>query len=82
MKTAISIPDDVFAEFEVLAKERGLSRSRIYVLALSAFLEKERDAKITGQLNAIYSKEKNDLDPGLHRAQAKTFYENTKDDVW
>jgi hypothetical protein len=67
---------------EVLAKERGLTRSRLYVLAMSAYLERERDEKITEELNAYFSKHSNDLDPGLRRAQSKTLYESTKDDVW
>lgn len=82
MKTAISIPTDVFMACEVLAKERGLTRSRLYVLALNSYLEKERGEKITEQLNAIFSKEKNELPPGFRRAQAKAIHESTKDDVW
>lgn len=82
MKTAVSIPDDVFAEFEVIAKSRGVTRSHIYVVALREFLERQRGEKITEQLNAIFSKETNDLEPGLRRAQAKALYESTKDDVW
>lgn len=82
MKTAISLPDDVYEAAEALAKERGLPRSHIYVLALRSYLEQQRGEKIMEQLNEFYSKEKNDLDPGLQRAQARTWIESTQDDEW
>jgi metal-responsive CopG/Arc/MetJ family transcriptional regulator len=40
MKTAISLPDSVFAEAEALAQELGLSRSELYTQALQAYLSK------------------------------------------
>lgn len=56
MKTAISIPDDVFKRAEYLAKKRGVSRSEFYVAAIKAFIEPP-PTEITGLLDAVYGKD-------------------------
>ena len=65
MKTAISIPDDVFHQAEYLARKKGLSRSQFYVQALNAHIEKLSNAQrsITDQLNRVY-----DRDPSYDQA--------------
>lgn len=71
MKTAISIPDELFEFAEQFAQERGLSRSELYVTALRQYLQEHRGEDITEQLNAIYETEPNALAPDLTRAQAR-----------
>jgi predicted transcriptional regulator len=51
MKTAVSIPDDIFAEAEKLAQTLELSRSALYAKALKEMLERIRDDAITAQIN-------------------------------
>ena len=77
MKTAISIPDPVFKTAERLAKRLGLSRSELYVRAISSYVEKHKGQKVTEILNEIYgSKENQGLEPGFKRAQMKTVYKD------
>jgi predicted transcriptional regulator len=52
MKTAVSIPDPVFRAAEQLAKRLKLSRSRLYALALTEFVDRHADDTITRRLNA------------------------------
>lgn len=52
MKTAVSIPDDLFQQAEKLAQELDLSRSALYAKALKEMLERIRDDAITAQINA------------------------------
>jgi predicted transcriptional regulator len=66
MKTAVSIPDDVFKKAEYLAKKRGLSRSQFYVMAIKAFIS-EPDDDITRALNDLYG-EQDAPDPVIERA--------------
>jgi hypothetical protein len=47
MKTAISIPDDVFRRAERLAKKRKMSRSQLYTAALVRMLDAVPDEAIT-----------------------------------
>lgn len=82
MKTAISLPDDVFEAADALAKERGVPRSQIYVLALRSYLEQQRGDKIMEQYNAYFADEKNELDSGLRRAQTRSLLKSTDGDVW
>lgn len=39
MKTAISIPDDVFAQAEHLARSKGVTRSELYTKALHFYIQ-------------------------------------------
>lgn len=53
MKTAVSIPDTLFAAADALARRRGISRSRLYAQALTNELGREADAAITAQLDEV-----------------------------
>ena len=54
MKTAISIPDEIFKEAEALAHQMGISRSELYVTAIALFLESKSEIAITESLNEVY----------------------------
>ena len=65
MKTAISISDDVFREAEITAKQLGLSRSKLYTLAIDEFVQNHKPDSITEKLNAIYGKNDSSLDDDI-----------------
>ena len=71
MKTAISIPDEVFETAEKLAEEAGVSRSELYVTALRAYIEEQQGMKVMEKLNDIYGKEESKLDPVLKKLQSR-----------
>jgi predicted transcriptional regulator len=54
MKTAISVPDDVFHEVDKVAKERHSSRSEVIVAALREYLERRRSSNMLKVLNETY----------------------------
>jgi len=54
MKTAISVPDDVFGEAENLAARLRISRSDLYARALKEFLERHAD-QLTTSLDTLCS---------------------------
>ena len=74
MKTAVTIPDPLFAAADALAVRSGLSRDELYARALAAYVERtaERptDEEITARLNQIYSPDETAPDELLTRAQA------------
>jgi metal-responsive CopG/Arc/MetJ family transcriptional regulator len=72
MKTAISIPDDVFELADEVAQELGISRSELYSNAVAEYLAKHRAADVTAKLNEVYRGEPSALDPKLRRAQARS----------
>ncbi|MGK2965155.1 MAG: ribbon-helix-helix protein, CopG family [Tepidiformaceae bacterium] len=57
MKTAVSLPDDLFAQITCLADTRGESRSSLIAQAVREFLRKIDGAEITRQINETYDAE-------------------------
>lgn len=74
MKTAISIPDDLFREAETLAKRRGISRSELYATAIADYVKDERFLGVREQLDAVYKAEPaaSELDPELATMQSRS----------
>ena len=72
MKTAISIPDDLFDSADRLAEELGVSRSELYARAVEEYVAKARGADLTAKLNEVYAEEPSGLDPELRSAQARS----------
>ncbi len=54
MKTAISLPDDLFAAADQAAKRLGLSRSQLYQRAIAGYLERHGESLVTEALNEVY----------------------------
>lgn len=71
MKTAISLPDDLFDSADALARRLGLSRSALIAAALTEFVAKHRAAKVSERLNAVYATEESALDAPLSAAQRR-----------
>jgi metal-responsive CopG/Arc/MetJ family transcriptional regulator len=69
MKTAISLPDDVFDAAEAAARRTGMSRSQLYVTAIKHFLRAQGDRGVTERLNELYAGVESGLDPALLRMQ-------------
>ncbi|MUL37255.1 ribbon-helix-helix domain-containing protein [Gloeocapsopsis dulcis] len=81
MKTAISIPNNLFEAAEHFAKRMGLSRSELYAVALREYLQAHRSDRIT-QLDAVYTDmaadgEDERLDPFFVQLQAHTLPKET-----
>lgn len=72
MKTAISLPDDLFSAADALAGRLGVSRSELYATAVAEFLAKHADDNVTARLNQVYAEEASMLDPALRRAQFRS----------
>lgn len=71
MKTAISLPDELFAAADALAQRMGISRSKLFATALAEFVAKQQGRRVTAQLDAVYAAEESALDPAIRRAQAR-----------
>jgi metal-responsive CopG/Arc/MetJ family transcriptional regulator len=72
MKTAISVPDDVFKAGERLAQRLELSRSGLYSKALREFLARHDDDEITRRLNEVYEHESSAPDPFVSRIASRS----------
>lgn len=72
MKTAISLPDELFKDADRMAQQLGMSRSELFRTALEAYMQRHGSEGITERLNEIYSHEESSLDPALERVQFET----------
>ena len=67
MQTAITLPDDLFADADLYAEQVGMSRSQLYATALSEFLARHRDADVTAALDRVYAEPL----PSIHRSRTQ-----------
>ncbi len=70
MKTAISIPDDVFARAERFAHRSKISRSALFSVAVDEYIQHHREDDVTRRLNDVYASEDSSLDPVFARLQS------------
>lgn len=87
MKTAISLPDDLFAAAEALAERLGVSRSQLYATALARFISERERGAITERLNAIYGERPEEQEAeserrGLGALQARSLRRSDPADTW
>ena len=69
MKTAVSIPDKVYRAAERTAKRMGISRSRLYTMAIEKLLAAERYRGVKESLEEVYKTEDSSIDPVLMAMQ-------------
>lgn len=72
MKTAISLPDELYQEADAVADRIGVSRSQLYAMALAEYLAKFRSEDVTAQLNVVYAEEPDTRDGALRAAARKS----------
>jgi metal-responsive CopG/Arc/MetJ family transcriptional regulator len=73
MKTAISIPDQLFEEVENFSKKHRRSRSEVFAMAVRKLLEKEKAQELLDALNEAYSHEESVEEKTL-REKGKKYY--------
>jgi len=62
MKTAVSLPDDLFQAADSLARKLGMTRSGLFATAVADYIARHRGSRVTERLNEVYSTEDNSLD--------------------
>lgn len=82
MKTAVSVPDDIYDAAEDLSEELGLSRSGLYSQAVAEFVTRHRQSDVTERLNAVYAEQSSRLDPVLNELQIRSVQEAGYEADW
>jgi Leucine-rich repeat (LRR) protein len=67
MKTAISINKDIYNEAEQTAQQLGLTRSKLYSMAILEFVRIHKPDAITANLNEVYSNTSSKLDDDINQ---------------
>ena len=60
MKTAISLPDELFEAADVYAQRQEISRSELYAKALSEYLKRHKFDNISEKINSALEKINNE----------------------
>jgi predicted transcriptional regulator len=76
MKTAISIPDEVFREADRLARRMGKSRSQLYGEAVKEYLFRRAPDGVTEAMNQVMDGLGPQADPFLARAARRVLARN------
>ena len=73
MKTAISLPDDVFKEAERFAHRSRKTRSQLYAEALTEYLARHAPDDITERMNRVWDRVSADENDFITEAARQTF---------
>ena len=71
MKTAISVPNDVFEEAERLVRQTKRSRSELYTLALTEYLARHAPDRITEAMDRVVSEVGEEVDEFVAEASRR-----------
>ena len=82
MKTAISIPDELFNKVDELAAELHLSRSQIFTEAVMEYLKRQQNLKILDAINKVYSEDDTEEEKRLREEGKKHYAGLLKDEKW
>lgn len=76
MKTAISIPTEVYISAELYAKQHGMTRSALYTKAIEKLLLDEQIDPITEAYNRLAAEVDTSLDAGFKAIRDYTLERN------
>jgi len=71
MKTAISVPTEVFELSERLAKKLKISRSAVFAMAVKKLGEEFDESDLTARINAVCEEVDTSLEPAIRAYQSR-----------
>jgi antitoxin MazE6 len=77
MKTAVSIPDEVFEKVERLARRAGRSRSEVFSAALAEYVARHAPDEVTDAMDRVIA-EVGDQQDAFVSAAGRQVLENTE----
>lgn len=80
-KTAISIDEDLFSKADSLARDLGVSRSRLYAKALESFMSQRENLQLLAEIDEAYSSPETPAEL-KRRAQTKSYMKKLWEDEW
>jgi len=82
MKTAMSLPDDLYASIERIAKEMGNSSKQLFAKALEEFIYHHTRGDITERPNQVYEKALVSENVAISTHGLESLRDLTKHDTW
>jgi metal-responsive CopG/Arc/MetJ family transcriptional regulator len=71
MKTAVSMPDDLFQQLDALARRLGVSRSELVAKAVRKLVTTQRRSKVTEALNRVHGAQRTVADVAFERSTSE-----------
>jgi predicted transcriptional regulator len=78
MKTAVSVPDDIFERVDRLARRSSRSRSEVYSAALREYLARHAPDEVTASIDQVVAEIDDIYDVAFGRAAARRTISSTE----
>lgn len=82
VKTAISIDESLLKQVEELAAETGKSRSGIFAIAVSEFIQRQENRRLFDKLNAAYRDMPDDMEKRRQQAMKEKHHHFLENEKW
>ena len=82
MKTAISLPDELFAKAESTARRLGLARSQLFARAVEEFIRKHDPQMVTDAIDNVIGDVDSGMDPVIVKMQSISIASEQSDETW
>jgi len=82
MKTAISIPDDLFITVKEMSKKLNISRSQFFVEAVKDYITRQKNKEIFEALNKVYSEIDTKQEVELRKQSEKYYSKRLETEKW
>jgi predicted transcriptional regulator len=82
IKTAVSLPEDVFAELDEAAAEARMSRSAVITAAVREYLRRRESRRMLRRLNEVYEEPIEPEQEAWIRQASRRVGERLRDDQW
>jgi metal-responsive CopG/Arc/MetJ family transcriptional regulator len=82
MKTAISVPNDLFTSVEKIADELHVSRSHIFSEAVRDYVKKWQNQKILEDINSVYAEAETDEERDVREKSKRYYVLQSKTEKW
>jgi predicted transcriptional regulator len=82
VKTAISLQKDLFNKVNELAEGLHVSRSRLFVMAVEDFIQKQENLDLLGQINKAFAHQPDSEELKLHEEMRRKQLKNAGREKW
>jgi len=82
VKTAISLPDELFAKAESTARRLGLARSQLFARAVEEFIREHDPQMVTDAIDNVIGDVDSGMDPVIVKMQSISIASEQSDETW
>ncbi len=80
IKTAISVQKSLFEKADKLARQMKVPRSRLFVMALEEYVQRQQNRDLLEKFNSAYGDESTPTEHKVREKSLKTYRESMEDE--